>query len=261
MTSTHPGRVRFSVISPPLLKTLFLIFICFQSVHALSQSDVDVTVHIVLKGPDGKLPSQASNSSLNSSLSSPVVVWLSPVGPGGQIDLSVKPGVGKSFQMVQKEKIFLPHLLVVPTGSVVAFPNRDPIFHNVFSLFNGRRFDLGLYETGNSHSVPFNREGVSYIFCNIHPEMGAVIVSVATPYYAVGNQASVQLSHVPPGEYVLKVWSEDGTPSSLSAASRRIHVDSINYDAGTTEIVLQPRSAHTNKFGQPYDPHTEGTPY
>jgi hypothetical protein len=50
--------------------------------------------------------------------------------------------------MAQHNKQFEPHLLVVQAGTLVDFPNRDPFFHNVFSLFNGKRFDLGLYEAG-----------------------------------------------------------------------------------------------------------------
>jgi plastocyanin len=220
---------------------------------ACGQTNGDVTVHITLRTADGKLTVPSANA--------PVVVWLSPIGVDGQTDLSVKPGTGKSFQMVQKDKMFQPHLLVVPTGSLVAFPNRDPFFHNVFSLFNGRRFDLGLYETGTSHSVPFNREGVSYIFCNIHPEMGAVIVSVATPYVAVATQASIQLRHVPPGMYLLKTWAEDATVASLEKASRRITIGGGNVDAGGIDILLQPRQAHTDKFGKSYSQHPEGAPY
>jgi plastocyanin len=221
--------------------------------HASGQTTGDVTVHLTVKAADGKLRVP--------SVDAPVVVWLSPTGTDGQTDLSVRPGIGKSFQMVQKDKMFQPHLLVVPTGSLVAFPNRDPFFHNVFSLFNGRRFDLGLYETGATHSVPFNREGVSYIFCNIHPDMGAVIVSVATPYFVVATQASVQLHHVPAGMYMLKVWSEDATAASLEKASRRIKVLEGNTDAGTVDILLQPRQPHTDKFGKPYSQHPQGPPY
>ena len=68
-------------------------------------------------------------------------------------------------------------MLVVPVGSVVAFPNRDPFFHNVFSLFEGKRFDLGLYEAGSTRDVLFDKPGVSYIFCNIHAEMSAVVIA------------------------------------------------------------------------------------
>src|SRR6185312_16716588 len=58
---------------------------------------------------------------------------------------------------------------------------------NVFSLFDGKRFDLGLDKAGSSRSVPFSREGVSHIFCNIHPEMSAVVLALSTPLYAVAD--------------------------------------------------------------------------
>jgi hypothetical protein len=58
----------------------------------------------------------------------------------------------------------------------VEFPNKDPFFHNVFSLFEGKRFDLGLYEANSTKSVRFDHAGVSYIFCNIHSQMSAAVV-------------------------------------------------------------------------------------
>jgi plastocyanin len=234
-----------------LLAGLLIVDFPVRSMSA--QTGAEVTVHLSVKAVDGKVRSPSADS--------PVVVWLSPIGANGQPDLSARPGVGKSFQLVQKDKMFHPHLLVVPSGSLVDFPNRDPFFHNVFSLFNGRRFDLGLYETGTSHSVPFNREGVSYIFCNIHPEMGAVIVSVATPYFAIATQASVQLHRVPPGEYLLRTWAEDALMASLDKGSRRIKVGEGMTDAGSLEIVLQPKGTHTDKFGKPYSQHPESLPY
>ena len=110
----------------------------------------------------------------------------------------------------QKNKAFEPHLLVVTKGSSVDFPNQDPWFHNVFSLFNGKKFDLGLYEAGTSRTVHFDREGVSYIFCNIHPEMSAVVVVVSSPYYAVvGRNGDFSIAGTPPGKYTLHVWSRE----------------------------------------------------
>jgi len=242
------------IVCRPSESLLTVLLVSTILLHAaLAQTNADLTVHLAVKATNGKL--------LAPSINSPVVVWLSPLGLDGQVDLSLRPGAGKSFEMVQKDMKFQPHLLVVPTGSVVAFPNRDPFFHNVFSLFNGRRFDLGLYETGSSHSFPFAREGISYIFCNIHQDMGAVIVSVATPYYAVANQESVQVHQIPPGEYQLRVWAEDATAASLQKASRHVTIGVDNYDAGVVVIVLQPRQMHTDKFGKPYSQHPEGTPY
>src|SRR5579872_3539096 len=114
-----------------------------------------------------------------------VVVWLSP------LDHAARPAATVSAhipQLVQRNKAFEPHVLVVQAGTLVQFPNKDPFFHNVFSLFNGKRFDLGLYEAGSSKTIRFDRPGVSFLFCNIHEEMSAVIVAVDTPYFAVSDR-------------------------------------------------------------------------
>jgi hypothetical protein len=148
-------------------------------------------------------------------------------------------------------------LLVVPVGSNIDFPNQDPFFHNVFSLFEGKRFDLGLYEAGSHRTVRFDREGISYIFCNIHPEMGAVIISLRTPYYAMldRNQTAV-IRNVPDGEYILKVWSEGATAESLSAAERKIEVKASKLESYSLFVAARPRSTstHKNKFGEDYPP-------
>jgi plastocyanin len=189
-----------------------------------------------------------------------VVVWLTPLGPNGHPASTGHPG---PFRLVQKDKQFTPHLLVVPTGSNVEFPNHDPFFHNVFSLFNGKRFDLGLYESGSSRTVRFDREGISYIFCNIHPEMGAVVVSLSTPYYAVSNATGAAALHnVPPGTYHLHVWGEAAQSANPVDTDRVIQVGSSPVHLG--EIVLQtaadPMAHHKNKFGEDYRP-THPNPY
>lgn len=132
------------------------------------------------------------------------VIWLKPI----QSDAASAVAPGK-FTLLQKNKMFTPHLLVVPVGSSVAFPNGDPFFHNVFSLFDGKRFDLGLYEAGSTRSVIFSREGVSYIFCNIHSEMSAVVIALDTPFYSVADpQGTFRIQDVPNGDYSLHVWIE-----------------------------------------------------
>ena len=178
------------------------------------------------------------------------------------------PGAGPTghpgpFRLVQKNKMFTPHLLVVPTGSSVEFPNEDPFFHNVFSLFNGKRFDLGLYESGTSRAVRFDREGVSYIFCNIHPEMGAVVLAMSTPYWAVSNAAGeVSIPNVPPGSYKLHVWSEAAQSANLAEAERTVQVGAapMRLDPIVLQAVEDPMEHHKNKFGEDYRPsHT--SPY
>lgn len=182
----------------------------------------------------------------------PGVIWLAPLGG----DPVAPPATAAHFTLLQKNRMFAPHLLVVPVGSTVYFPNADPFFHNVFSLFNGKRFDLGLYEAGTTRQEVFSREGVSYLFCNIHPEMSAVIVVLGTPFYAVADaKGDFRVHAVPPGEYELHVWVEGLTEQALNRFTRRVLVtagesDLGSLDASTSSILP---AGHLNKFGRPYD--------
>jgi plastocyanin len=203
---------------------------------------------------------QQGHSHMASDSSGDVVVWLTPT----QKNLaSPPPRDGPEYTLVQKDKKFTPHVLVVPTGSSIEFPNLDPFFHNVFSLFNGKRFDLGLYEAHSRRTVQFDREGISYIFCNIHPEMGAVVITLSTPYYGISKpDGSVVLHNVPPGSYRLNVWAENVANDSLSTLSRVIEISAQNIQLGTihlktTDDVMR---QHKNKFGQDYPP-TGKDPY
>src|SRR5947207_1575236 len=163
--------------------------------------------------------------------SADVAVWLTPVG---EAQGSVPK---KKFTLVQKNKTFEPHVLVVSAGSEVDFPNKDPFFHNVFSLFDGKRFDLGLYEAGTSKSLRFDHPGISFLFCNIHSEMSAVVISLETPYYGVSNRSGkIAIADVPPGKYVLHVWREGSSPEALKALARQIVVSSDSSSFGKLAV-------------------------
>ena len=179
------------------------------------------------------------------------VVWLEPVSG------SAPPLQRVRATMLQRSKTFIPHILAVPVGATVDFPNRDPIFHNAFSNFSGQIFDIGLYRPGSSKSVTFNRPGVVRIFCNIHAAMSAVIVVLDTPWFAL-TPASGEFSipAVPRGEYVLHVFHERATPQALLQLERRILVAGDTLDLGAVPI---PVSAylplpHKNKYGRDYPP-------
>jgi len=151
----------------------------------------------------------------------------------------------------------------VPVGSVVEFPNLDPFFHNVFSMFDGKRFDLGLYEAGTSRSVPFATPGVCYIFCNIHPEMSAVVVVVDTPYFAVTNRAGeFTVPNVPPGRYVLSVWHERHKPERPKEFPRDLTIGSASTSVGVIRLIESNEviASHKNKYGNDYNPPRPSTP-
>jgi plastocyanin len=184
-----------------------------------------------------------------------VVVWLEPLN-GEQ--LPVPPGI--KARMVQKDKTFTPHVLAIPVGATVDFPNFDPIFHNAFSNYDGQLFDVGLYPPGTSRSVRFNRPGIVRVFCNIHASMSAVIAVLATPYFdSTQKNGNFEIRDVPPGEYRLKIFHERATMPTLDGLSRRIAV-------GTGGLVVPPIAVsesgylvvpHTNKFGHDYADHDE----
>jgi plastocyanin len=225
------------------LRALLLPFLCWAGVGSMLHAEAgEVTLKVSV------VHSGASRSKRLDSAGA--VVWLIPSDqpPGSS---SAKPG---HYRLTQKDKQFTPHLLVIPTGSTVDFPNLDPFFHNVFSLFDGKRFDLGLYESGSSRIVHFNRDGISYIFCNIHPEMSAVVVTLPTTWYAVSSaNGEVTLPSVPAGSYDLHVWIEGASPERLHALERRIQVASSERDLGSMEITVDAHaSSHKNKFGEDY---------
>lgn len=175
------------------------------------------------------------------------VIWLEPVQP------VAAPAPGK-FTLLQKNRMFTPHLLVVPVGSSVAFPNADPFFHNVFSLFDGKRFDLGLYEAGSTRSVVFSRVGVSYIFCNIHSEMSAVVIALNTPFYSIADpHGTFRIQGVPDADYDLHIWVEGQPQNSLDQETRRVHISGAVAELGDIRANTA-NQQHLNKFGRPYEP-------
>ncbi|MGH9642341.1 MAG: hypothetical protein ACRD3Q_07930 [Terriglobales bacterium] len=187
------------------------------------------------------------------------VVWLTPA-PGSGVELDPpKPDTSGKAKLEQKNKTFEPHVLVVPAGSMVEFPNHDPFFHNVFSLFEGKRFDLGLYEAGSSRGVRFDRPGISYIFCNIHPDMSAVIITLATPLYAIaGVDGQISIADVPYGRYRLHMWSEGMGPENEKPLSREITIGEGAASLGAIRVpeVNGQHIAHKNKYGRDYDTPT-----
>jgi len=185
------------------------------------------------------------------------VVWLTPLGEDAG---SAPPPMHAVLQ--QKNKAFEPHMLVVTKGSTVDFPNLDPWFHNVFSLFNGKRFDLGLYEAGTTRTVHFDREGISYIFCNIHPEMSAVVVVLPSQYFAIPDkQGDFAIAAVPPGRYTLHVWNENALPAALKALSRAVDVSAESHVVGSIPVkVTTAPTSHKNKYGQDYEPPSPNNP-
>ena len=214
-----------------------------------------VQVEIAKRGVANK-----SGQSRNADDESDVVIWLTPLD--GAVAAPTSSAGSKNLpQMVQRNKMFEPHLMVIQAGTSVQFPNMDPFFHNVFSLFNGKRFDLGLYEAGTSKTVRFDRVGVSFLFCNIHEGMNAVVVAVPTPYFGTSDHAGhVSIANVPDGRYQMQAWSERSSPDDLKNVDRVVTISSSSRSLETIHIIDNPNFtlAHKNKYGEDYVPPPSG---
>jgi hypothetical protein len=177
--------------------------------------------------------------------SNQVVVRLVPTKPGQVARLHTEP---PHDLIIQHHKMFEPRLLVVPAGSVVEFPNHDPWFHNVFSVSRSRRFDLGLYEAGAQKAVTFDRTGLSYLFCNIHPETMAIVLTVDSAYFGVSDKTGhISIGIVPPGRYVIHVWYENAAPQVLEGLPRTIFVGDDKRSLPTISIALANEIPMTGK--------------
>jgi len=128
------------------------------------------------------------------------IVWIDASGPR-------RSGKASEAVLNQRDVQFAPRVLAVQVGTRVRFPNSDRVFHNVFSYHDGTRFDLGLYPVGAVKEVPFDRPGLSRIFCNIHPQMAAYLMVLETPFFAVSDRnGRFTIADVPPGIHRYHAW-------------------------------------------------------
>lgn len=174
------------------------------------------------------------------------LVWLD--AKGGRTPARKAPA---AVQMTTRGKTVLPHVLAVPAGSTISFPNEDPISHNLFSLTAGNTFDLGLYRRGPGKAQKFDTPGPVSVYCNVHPTMSAVVHVMNTPYYGFADATGGYSFDVPPGKYRLSAWNEQG-----GTAASDIEVGADGKIAGATALTIDSRNyravQHKNKVGKTY---------
>ena len=227
------------------LKTLYLLAPLAFSGNAMA---ANLTGRVSVVASSGRSADQSG-----------VVVWLEPAGaaPSAQQQSPAVPS--QTATMVQKKELFQPHVLAVQVGTAVDFPNADPIFHNVFSNYDGQIFDLQLYAPQTSRRVMFRRPGIVHIFCNIHESMSAIVAVLPTPYFAVTGSDGRFESRAPAGVYRLHVWHERALDKKLQELERSLTLGDGNLNAGDIAVSEEGYSAqsHKNKYGQLYAPAPE----
>ena len=122
--------------------------------------------------------------------------------------------------MDQRRLSFVPHVLVILSGTAVEFPNGDPVSHNVFSISSAKRFNLGLYVRGAKRQITFDQPGIVELLCNVHLEMSGYILVMKNPYFTTANSDGFyRITGVPAGRYRLRCWNE-----GLGAQERTVQV-------------------------------------
>jgi plastocyanin len=138
----------------------------------------------------------------------------------------------KKAVMDQRAMKFSPYVLPVVVGSTVEFPNNDTAWHNVYSKGGAKDFDLGLYPSGKTRSVTFDKPGVVRVLCNAHPSMEAFIVVSESPYFSgADSRGNYRLDRVPMGSYRVQVWHPQfGTTEAAAELLRNGEVLDLNFD-------------------------------
>jgi plastocyanin len=161
----------------------------------------------------------------------------------------VKPRASTAT-VVMKGKAFSPRVVVVPVGGTVEFPNEDPIFHNAFSVSGENRFDLNLYKRPKVGSFTFQHPGIVRVYCNIHPQMSAVIVVRDNPLFTkAAADGTFTIENVPAGKYTVKAWNERAgeTAAEVTVADKGEAHAQFSLDTSSFKTV-----PHKNKFGKDY---------
>lgn len=167
------------------------------------------------------------------------VVMLTPAKGG-------KKRTPKQRIIEQRGKEFAPHVMAVPVGSTVSFPNFDQIFHNVFSLSKTKAFDLGMYKNGETREMKFDKPGIVRLGCNLHAAMSAYLIVVDAPHYVVVDKdGKFSFKTLAPGKYKVQAWNENGGDPMTSEIEIKEGANEKNL-----ELVAAPAGLSPDKFGQ-----------
>ncbi len=192
------------------------------------------------------LPAKAKKGSLTGNLKidgkAPAgigVIMLTPASGGG------KRRIAKPHIMEQRGKEFAPHVMAVPVGSTVSFPNFDPIYHNVFSISKTKAFDLGMYKNGETREMKFDKPGVVRLGCNLHAAMSAYLIVVKAPHYVVvGKDGTFNFKALAPGKYKVQVWNESSGDPMDAEVEIKEGANSKDFDLKASPAGISP-----DKFG------------
>jgi plastocyanin len=155
---------------------------------------------------------------------------------------------GKAVAIEQADREFVPYVTVLQTGTIVSFPNRDPIQHHVYSFSPAKSFEIKLYSGKSPSEVLFDKPGVVTLGCNIHDWMIGYVLVVSTPHFGKTDASGIaRLRDVPAGNYEVHAWH----PQQRAAVpARAFPLDAASITAVSFTLDVMPRKA---KYKPPLD--------
>ena len=159
--------------------------------------------------------------------------------------------------IVQRDKTFVPEILVIPRGTAVTFPNEDTVRHHVYSFSAIKPFEIKLYVGTPAAPVLFDQSGVAVLGCNIHDWMVGYIYVTDDPWFAVSDATgTLHLDALPAGRYQVTLWHPQMT-DLLPQAGADIEVPaaglqlSLPVSVGSAAVATPP-VAPASAFGEAF---------
>lgn len=159
---------------------------------------------------------------------------------------SGRQGTPVSAEIYQKDRAFHPHVLVVPVGSSVDFPNRDNTQHHVYSFSPAKTFNIELYADRPAAPIVFDKPGIVELGCNIHDHMqGFVVVTdtAATGQTDASGQVTLSIesqgTEGSPEKVTLEIW-HPRLPDNTRPVTREIEAGD---ESAIVTLNLEPEPA------------------
>jgi plastocyanin len=146
------------------------------------------------------------------------------------------PGVNQ--EMAQHNVAFDPHVLTIPVGTRVNWPNYDEIYHNVFSMSDSDEFNLGLRTNKDQvQTYLFSKPGRIDVFCSIHSKMHGIILVLPSPYFAkVNARQRYRIEAIPAGTYQLRGWHERLPHQDRTVTVPKSGEVRVDFDLGLADL-------------------------
>lgn len=150
----------------------------------------------------------------------------------------------KRVEIDQKDCIFEPRIVVVPTNGEVAFLNSDPVTHNIHTHSRRNR-------TFNMVTLPKSAESKGSeplvmrvvradritVTCDYHSWMKAYVLVMSHPYVAVTDEKGrFSIADIPPGQYKVRVWHEQ---VSTRTRAKDEDIPMIEFDGRVRDVTIE----------------------